>query len=152
VYELLAERTLRFGARLKTKRLQSKAHCICSNLFWSPRFHSARRVLVCLRSALHLADDAIHNDPLDIGLFVDVFDQAVHLFEAGNEEITDSFLLGLFSVCKHHLQYIGGRAPLEARRALRAAAKHIQSKAADSRYSKLQADASDASLQTLDVD
>jgi len=129
-YERAAERAVQFGGRLATALLQCRALCLCAGLFWSPACKQPGRTLACLRRALRLADSAIHVDPMDVGLFVEVLDQAVHHFGQGNEEITAPFLSGLLALCVQHLRYIESRAPVEALRGLHVALADLQEKQA----------------------
>merc|ERR1712118_255414 len=140
----VADRTVEFVAGFAAKRDQCKAMCLCSVLFWSQACHEPERVLMCLRKALRHADGAIQNDPLDIILFVEVLDRAIHLFEDGNDAITPSFLTGLLSLYLHHIRYIEGHAPAEARRALLCTAAHLQAKVPQPKLEKLQKDLCDA--------
>jgi len=127
-YEQVAERAVQFAGRLPTKRLQSKAFNICSGLFWCPAFHEPGRALSCIRMALRLADSAIHIDPMDVGLFVEVLDQAAQHFATGNEEVTAGLLESLLELCAEHLRYVEPRIPTEALRALRATMSDLEAK------------------------
>jgi len=127
-YAQVAERAVHFAGRLKTKRLQSKAFNLCSGLFWCPAFHEPGRALSCIRMALRLADSAIHIDPMDVGLFVEVLDQAAQHFATGSEEVTAGLLESLLELCAEHLRYVEPRTPTEALRSLRATMSDLEAK------------------------
>jgi len=78
--------------------------------------------------ALRLADSAIHIDPMDVGLFVEVLDQAAQHFATGNEEVTAGLLESLLELCAEHLRYVEPRIPTEALRALRATMSDLEAK------------------------
>lgn len=149
VYISAANRAVDCGTRLIAKRFQSKAQCLCTTLFWSPACRESRLVLRCLRRSLQIADGAVHDDPLDIVLFVEALNRALSLHDDGNEAITPTFLTGLLALCSHHLRYIEGRAPAEVRRALAYTASRLQKKVSDSRFVKLQMELD--RLKVLDV-
>jgi len=130
LYERAAERAVRLGAQLPSLRLQSKGMCLCSDLFWGPTHREAGSTLLCLRKALRFTDGAVHVNPEDIGLFVEILDQAVHHFGEGNEEITAPFLTGLLALCTQHLRYLDAQAPVEALRGLHVALADLREKQA----------------------
>jgi len=71
---------------------------------------------------------AIHVDPTDVGLFVELLDQAVRLFGEGDAEITAPFLSGLLALCARHLRYFEGRAPVQVLHSLHATIQDLQAK------------------------
>lgn len=129
-FALAADRAVQIARQLESKRLQSKGLCLCAAMFWGPACRDAGQAMLCLQRALRCADGAIHIDPLDVGLFVEVLDRAAQLFDEANTEVTASFLSCLLALCAQHLQYIGDRAPVEAAQALRATVLDLQERQA----------------------
>eukprot|EP00434_Breviolum_minutum_P006544 symbB.v1.2.005777.t1/scaffold289.1/size287290/22 len=113
----ICDRAVALSSKMLSKRFQSKAFSLCCQLFWLPQlnFQDADRGLLCLRRALQSADGAIHSDPLDVGLFVDILNEVIHLFAEGASQVSPVLLSKILAL------YIGNRVPLDAMRALRAA-------------------------------
>jgi len=119
----ICDRAVALSSKMLSKRFQSKAFSLCCQLFWLPQlnFQDADRGLLCLRRALQSADGAIHSDPLDVGLFVDILNEVIHLFAEGASQVSPVLLSKILALCVQHAKYIGNRVPLDAMRALRAA-------------------------------
>mmetsp|Transcript_84420 Transcript_84420/g.149339 ORF Transcript_84420/g.149339 Transcript_84420/m.149339 type:complete len:848 (-) Transcript_84420:44-2587(-) len=128
--QMLWERTVAFSYQLPTKRSQSKGLCLCSELFWFPRgkAQDPQRGLLCLRRALQCADSAVHINPLDVDLFVDILNQVAHLFENKSDEVLASYVTQIVSLCVQHVSYITERLPAETFRALHAVLADLHSK------------------------
>lgn len=130
----ICDRAVALSSKMLSKRYQSKAFCLCCELFWLPRldFQDADRGLLCLRRALQSADGAIHSDPLDVGLFVDILNEVIHLFAEGASQVSAVLLSKILALCVQHVKYIGNRVPQESMRALRAAIASLAAKQKES--------------------
>eukprot|EP00927_Polykrikos_kofoidii_P027008 TRINITY_DN23919_c0_g1_i1.p1 TRINITY_DN23919_c0_g1~~TRINITY_DN23919_c0_g1_i1.p1 ORF type:complete len:925 (+),score=156.48 TRINITY_DN23919_c0_g1_i1:204-2978(+) len=139
-YQSVAARVMKFSERLPTRRMQSRALSICVHLYWGLSQRDPPRALGCLQAALRFGDGALHVDPTDVDLFIEILDQAVYLFGQGNSEITASLLSGFIALCVQHLRYIEGRVPAEAQRSLAATLHQLETRAVDTRddrYAKI---------------
>lgn len=125
-YERAAERAVLFGTDLPSIRLQSKALRLCSGLFEGPACRQPSRALACLCRSLRFAERAVHIDPMDVSLFVEVLDEAVQHFGHGNDDVTAPFLSGLQALCEQHQAH----APVEALRGLHVALASLRGKQA----------------------
>eukprot|EP00931_Biecheleriopsis_adriatica_P001441 TRINITY_DN101796_c0_g1_i1.p1 TRINITY_DN101796_c0_g1~~TRINITY_DN101796_c0_g1_i1.p1 ORF type:complete len:178 (-),score=34.57 TRINITY_DN101796_c0_g1_i1:185-718(-) len=126
------ERAVAFSCKLPTQLFQGKALCLCSDLFWHPsqKSQDPERGLLCLKKALQCADGAIHIEPLDVGLFIDILNQVAQLCANDASEVSGAMLNRLMSLCVQHTRYLEGRVPFECWRALRAALIDVESKQA----------------------
>ncbi|CAE7296965.1 VPS35A [Symbiodinium pilosum] len=86
----IRQRAVALCSKMLSKSFQSKAFCLCCELFWlpQPELQDADGGLLCLRRALQSADGAIHSDPSDVGLFVDILNKVARLFAKGAGEVT----------------------------------------------------------------
>lgn len=144
LYEVAAHRCMTLSEKAATQQLQCRALCLCSSLHWNNARREPGKVLTCLQRALRLVDSAVHVNPMEVGLFVEVLDRAVGMHELGNEEITAPFLLGLLELCARHLRYVKGRAPLEATRAFQSALEHLKSHVDEEQFEGLHLDSYDS--------
>jgi len=124
------ERAVAFSCRLPTKRSQSKALCLCSELFWftKNKAQDPGRGLLCVTKALQCADSAVHINPLDVDLFIDILNQVAHLFDNKADEVLASHLTRIVSLCVEHVRYIAERLPAETARALQAVLADLRNK------------------------
>ncbi|CAK9070393.1 unnamed protein product [Durusdinium trenchii] len=147
----VCDRAVALANKMLSKRFQSMAFCLCCEMFWLPRlnFQDADRGLLCLRRALQSADGAIHSDPLDVGLFVDILDQVIRLFAEGASQVSAAILSKILALCVQHIQYIGNRVPVESMRALRTAIVGLAAKQNESMEAVM---AGDVYVPYLEVD
>jgi len=139
-YDKACDRLLRVSGGLVTKTLQCKATYISVNLYWNAAREDHDRAFDCLTRALKLADDAIHVNPLDVGLFLDVLNQAIHIYEAGDTKISVAFLSRLLMLCSQHLKYIEGRIPLKVWRGFQTTLEYLRRKQDDPHFSEMDVD------------
>lgn len=132
--KMICGRAVALSSKMLSKRYQSKAFCLCCELFWLPHldFQDPDRGLLCLRRALQSADGAIHSDPLDVGLFVDILNEVIHLFAEGASQVSAVLLSKILALCVQHVKYIGNRVPQESMRALRSAISSLAAKQKES--------------------
>jgi len=143
-YRLASERAVRFAGCLNSKSLQCKGLSLCAELFYGTAYGDPGQAVACLQRALRCADNAIHIDPLDVSLFIEVLDRAAGIFDEGKSRVSAPFVSCLLALCVHHLQYIGIRVPAGSRNALQAAVRDLQAKqAAAAAAAAADADATD---------
>ncbi|CAJ1383529.1 unnamed protein product [Effrenium voratum] len=132
--KMICDRAVALSSKMMSKRLQTRAFCLCCELFWLPKwnFQDADRGLLCLRRALQSADGAIHSDPLDVGLFVEILNEVIQLFSQGANQVSPAILSKTLALCVQHVSYIGTRMPEEPMRALRAAVAGLAAKQKES--------------------
>ncbi|CAE7649715.1 unnamed protein product, partial [Symbiodinium necroappetens] len=119
--------------------------------FWlpQPELQDPDNGLLCLRRALQSADRAIHSDPSDVGLFVDILNEVARLFAKGAGQVSPAVLSKTVGLCVQHVRYIGSRVPVDSMRALHAILADLAAKQVDSVEAVM---AGDANVSYLEVD
>eukprot|EP00929_Paragymnodinium_shiwhaense_P094362 TRINITY_DN54892_c0_g1_i1.p1 TRINITY_DN54892_c0_g1~~TRINITY_DN54892_c0_g1_i1.p1 ORF type:complete len:875 (-),score=205.46 TRINITY_DN54892_c0_g1_i1:56-2680(-) len=133
-YQALAGRLITLSEALPTSTLQSSGLGLCIQLFCGADYLDAKQALRCLQTALRIADCASHENPRDVGLFVELTDQALYLFEHAGAEVTPEFVSHVLALCAQHLRYAGTRTPADVRRAFRSTLADLEARADDARY------------------
>lgn len=147
----LRQRAVALCGKMLSKRFQSKAFCLCCELFWlpQPELQDPDNGLLCLRRALQSADRAIHSDPSDVGLFVDILNEVSRLFAKAAGQVSPAVLSKTVGLCIQHVRYIGSRVPVDSMRALHAILADLAAKQVDSVEAVM---AGDANVSYLEVD
>eukprot|EP00284_Hemiselmis_tepida_P012106 CAMPEP_0174915116 /NCGR_PEP_ID=MMETSP1355-20121228/211_1 /TAXON_ID=464990 /ORGANISM="Hemiselmis tepida, Strain CCMP443" /LENGTH=784 /DNA_ID=CAMNT_0016159931 /DNA_START=89 /DNA_END=2443 /DNA_ORIENTATION=- len=109
-YDTLITNTTKHAARLLKKPDQCRAIYQCSHLFWNDKikdadgkpFQDGKKVLDCLQRSLKIADVCMQSGP-HVSLFVEILNQYLHYFDAGNDKVTVKYLQGLVDLITEHL-------------------------------------------------
>merc|ERR1711937_815564 len=111
-----------------------------AHLFWPSHnlFRDAKLAMRCLQSALRYGECAVQLDSAHVVVIIEVLDHAIHLFDLNCTEFTAAFLSRLVALCVQHLNYIEGKVPADAYRALSTSLAMLAvKKKEDRRYSKV---------------
>lgn len=108
-YDTLITKTTQYAAKLLKKPDQCRMVSLCSHLFWAGRasdaqhYHDPRRVLECLQRSLKIADVCMSSS-MHVHLFVEILNQYLYYFEAGNSAITEKYVSGLIALINEHME------------------------------------------------
>lgn len=140
-YINLATKSVQFAAqKLLKKADQCRAIAHASGAFWSPVHKDGRRVLECLQKCVKLADACVQTQSSNIGLFVEVLDMYIMMYEKDNPEFSSAFIGNLLSLISEHVNYAENSKELAAAKVhVRNVIKHIKLEQAGEkkRYSDL---------------
>lgn len=139
-YTNMGTKAVQYAAqKLLKKPDQCRAIAHAAGVFWSPVHKDGRRVLECLQKCVKLADACVQTQSSNIGLFVEVLDVYIMMYEKDNPEFSSAFIGNLLSLISEHMNYAEKTPELEfAKVHVRNVIKHINhEKTAGKRYQDL---------------
>jgi vacuolar protein sorting-associated protein 35 len=113
-YESLVTKSAQLSAKLLKKPDQCRMVALCAHLFFpaskgeSLGYRNAQRSLECLQRSLKLADSCTSSNPSNVGLFVELLDHYLYLYEKKSPTISAGYITGLVALIKEHLNNLSG--------------------------------------------
>eukprot|EP01139_Manchomonas_bermudensis_P002536 Amastigsp_a5002_10.p3 type:complete len:199 gc:universal Amastigsp_a5002_10:1-597(+) len=110
-YETLVGKAAQHAAHLVLKPDQARSVFLCSHLAWTGTagledgaadaptvVHDEKRVLQCLQKSLKIGSECMDGSPEQIALYVDILEEYLYFFAAGNTAVTPKYINGLLQL------------------------------------------------------